>query len=169
MKPNALRLLSLCTLIAAWEIAGRTGNARLLPPVSKVMSAWLDLLLTGQLFQALGVSLQALTLGFILSVYSASHWGCSWDATAARKPFSTLHDRPAHGADDFVSFPFWSSPSAWGCTRGSGSSFFLPSSSSPSTPPPACARRSDTDRNGQVLRRQGKRTVHENHPARRLR
>jgi len=68
MKPNALRLLSLCTLIATWEIAGRTGNARLLPPVSKVMSAWLDLLLTGQLFQALGVSLQALTLGFILSV-----------------------------------------------------------------------------------------------------
>jgi len=68
MKPNALRLLSLCTLIAAWEIAGRTGNARLLPPVSKVMSAWVDLLLTGQLFQALGVSLQALTIGFVLSV-----------------------------------------------------------------------------------------------------
>ena len=68
MKPNTLRLLSLITLTAAWEIAGRTGNARLLPSVSKVMSAWLDLLLTGQLFQALGVSLQALTLGFILSV-----------------------------------------------------------------------------------------------------
>ena len=68
MKPNTLRLLSLITLAASWEIAGRTGNARLLPPVSKVMSAWFDLLLTGQLFQALGVSLQALTLGFILSV-----------------------------------------------------------------------------------------------------
>ena len=54
MKPNALRLLSLCTLIATWEIAGRTGNARLLPPVSKVMSAWLDLLLTGQLFATHG-------------------------------------------------------------------------------------------------------------------
>lgn len=68
MKPNTLRLLSLITLGAAWEIAGRTGNTRLLPPLSKVMSAWFDLLLTGQLFQALSVSLQALTLGFILSV-----------------------------------------------------------------------------------------------------
>lgn len=68
MKPNALRLLSLITLTAAWEIAGRTGNARLLPPASKVMSVWFDLLLTGQLFHALSVSLQALTLGFLLSV-----------------------------------------------------------------------------------------------------
>ena len=68
MKPNTLRVLSLITLVSAWEIAGRTGNARLLPPVSKVMSAWFDLLLSGQLFQALAVSLQALTIGFALSV-----------------------------------------------------------------------------------------------------
>lgn len=68
MKPNTLRLLSLVTLATAWEIAGRTGNARLLPPISKVMSAWFDLLVTGQLVQALGVSLQALAIGFILSV-----------------------------------------------------------------------------------------------------
>ncbi len=68
MKPNTLRLLSLITLGAAWEIAGRTGNARLLPPISKVLSAWFDLLVSGQLFQALGVSLQALTIGFVLSV-----------------------------------------------------------------------------------------------------
>jgi NitT/TauT family transport system permease protein len=68
MKPNTLRLLSVITLAALWEIAGRTGNARLLPPVSKVMSAWFELLVSGQLFQALGVSLQALLLGFALSV-----------------------------------------------------------------------------------------------------
>lgn len=68
MKPNTLRLLSLITLGAAWEIAGRAGNARLLPPISKVLSAWFDLLVSGQLFQALGVSLQALTIGFVLSV-----------------------------------------------------------------------------------------------------
>ena len=71
MKPNTLRLLSLITLGAAWEIAGRTGNARLLPPISKVLSAWFDLLVSGQLFQALGVSLQALTIGFVLSVLFA--------------------------------------------------------------------------------------------------
>ena len=68
MKASTLRLLSLITLGAAWEIAGRTGNARLLPPISKVLSAWFDLLVSGQLFQALGVSLQALTIGFALSV-----------------------------------------------------------------------------------------------------
>jgi NitT/TauT family transport system permease protein len=68
MKPNTLRFLSVITLAALWEIAGRTGNARLLPPVSKVMSAWFELLVSGQLFQALGVSLQALVLGFGLSV-----------------------------------------------------------------------------------------------------
>lgn len=68
MKPNTLRLLSLITLGAAWEIAGHTGNARLLPPISKVLSAWFDLLVSGQLFHALGVSLQALTIGFVLSV-----------------------------------------------------------------------------------------------------
>jgi NitT/TauT family transport system permease protein len=68
VKPNTLRLISLLTLGAAWEIAGRTGNARLLPPVSKVMSTWFDLLLSGQLIQALAVSLQALAIGFTLSV-----------------------------------------------------------------------------------------------------
>jgi NitT/TauT family transport system permease protein len=68
MKPNTLRLLSVITLAALWEIAGRTGNARLLPPLSKVLSAWVDIFVSGQLFQALAVSLQALVLGFGLSV-----------------------------------------------------------------------------------------------------
>jgi NitT/TauT family transport system permease protein len=44
------------------------GNAHLLPPVSKVLSAWLELLVTGQLLGALAVSLQALLLGFAISV-----------------------------------------------------------------------------------------------------
>jgi NitT/TauT family transport system permease protein len=69
MKPNTLRLLSVLTLALLWEIAGRTGNARLLPPFSKVAAAWLDLVLSGQLFQALAVSLQALAIGFALSVF----------------------------------------------------------------------------------------------------
>src|SRR5262249_32003503 len=38
------------------------------PPLSKVLSAWVELLVSGQLFQALLVSLQALFLGFLLSV-----------------------------------------------------------------------------------------------------
>ena len=68
MKPNTLRLLSLLTLTGIWEVAGRTGKARLLPPFSKVMSAWLDLLISGQLYHALAISLQALVIGFVISV-----------------------------------------------------------------------------------------------------
>ncbi len=68
MKPNTLRLLSLLTLGGLWEIAGRTGNARLLPPLSKVLTAWFDLIVSGQIFQALSISLQALAIGFTLSV-----------------------------------------------------------------------------------------------------
>lgn len=68
MKPNTLRCLSLITLAGIWELAGRSGNAHLLPPFSKVMTAWFELLMSGQLFQALAISLQALIIGFLLSL-----------------------------------------------------------------------------------------------------
>jgi ABC-type nitrate/sulfonate/bicarbonate transport system permease component len=68
MKASTLRIISLLTLGAIWEIAGRAGKAHLLPPLSKVITVWIELLLSGQLFQALAVSFQALTLGFLLSV-----------------------------------------------------------------------------------------------------
>ena len=68
MKPGALRLLSLITLALLWEIAGRTGNTRLLPPFSIVVVAWFELLVSGQLFRALSISLQAMALGYVLSV-----------------------------------------------------------------------------------------------------
>lgn len=68
MKARTLRTFSLITLGLIWEAAGRTGNAYLLPPLSKVISAWLELLSSGELLRALGVSLQALSIGFFLSV-----------------------------------------------------------------------------------------------------
>lgn len=68
MKRGTLRAISLVTLALLWEVLGRTQNAHLLPPLSKVLSTWIELLLSGQLLQALAVSLQALFLGFILSV-----------------------------------------------------------------------------------------------------
>lgn len=68
MKRGTLRALSLITLALLWEVVGRTQNAHLLPPLSKVISTWIELLLSGQLLQALAVSLQALFLGFLLSV-----------------------------------------------------------------------------------------------------
>ncbi len=68
MRPNTLRLLSVLTLALLWEAAGRTGNARLLPPLSVVATAGFDLLFSGHQFQALATILQALAIGFALSV-----------------------------------------------------------------------------------------------------
>jgi ABC-type nitrate/sulfonate/bicarbonate transport system permease component len=68
MKASTLRVISLLTLAAIWEIAGRTGNAHLLPPLSKVITVWVELLVSGQLFQAIAISFQALTIGFFISV-----------------------------------------------------------------------------------------------------
>ena len=68
MKAGTLRVLSLITVGLVWEAVGRTQNPHLLPPLSRVVTTWIELLLSGQLFQALGVSLQALVLGFLLSV-----------------------------------------------------------------------------------------------------
>lgn len=68
MKASTLRIISLLTLAAIWEIAGRSGNAHLLPPLSKVITVWLELLVSGQLFHALSISFQALVWGFFLSV-----------------------------------------------------------------------------------------------------
>jgi len=69
MKAGTLRIISLMSLAAIWEIAGRSGNAHLLPPLSKVITAWIELFVSGQLFQALSISLQALVLGFLFSVF----------------------------------------------------------------------------------------------------
>jgi NitT/TauT family transport system permease protein len=68
MKPRTLRIFSLITLGLVWEVSGRAGNAHLLPPLSKVANAWMELVSSGQLLRALGVSFQALTIGFFLSV-----------------------------------------------------------------------------------------------------
>ena len=56
MKASSLRILSLLTLAAIWEIGGRSGNAHLLPPLSKVLRVWVELLISGQLLQAIAIS-----------------------------------------------------------------------------------------------------------------
>jgi len=68
MKAGTLRIISLLTLAAIWEFAGRNGNAHLLPPLSKVAAVWLELLISGQLFHAIAISFQALAIGFFISV-----------------------------------------------------------------------------------------------------
>ena len=59
-------------------------NAHLLPPFSKVLSTWMELVISGQLFQALLVSLQALFLGFLLSVGLGVPLGLLMDKIAER-------------------------------------------------------------------------------------
>jgi len=67
--PKALyRTLSLITLGLLWEVVGRVKNAYLFPPLSRIFWAWLELVRSGELLRALLVSLQELTLGFLLSV-----------------------------------------------------------------------------------------------------
>ena len=68
MKASSLRILSLLTLSAIWEVGGRSGNAHLLPPLSKVLRVWVELLVSGQLLQAIAISFQALAIGFFVSV-----------------------------------------------------------------------------------------------------
>src|SRR5678815_2319821 len=68
MKAGTLRIISLLTLAAVWEIAGRNGNSHLLPPLSKVITVWIELLVSGQLFHAIAISFQALAIGFFISV-----------------------------------------------------------------------------------------------------
>src|ERR1043165_361158 len=68
MKAGTLRIISLLPLAAIWDFPGRNGNAHLLPPLSKVVTVWLDLLLSGQLLRAIAISFQALAIGFFISV-----------------------------------------------------------------------------------------------------
>jgi NitT/TauT family transport system permease protein len=68
MKAGTSRAISLITLALVWEWLGQTKNAHLLPPLSKIVAAWTELLFSGELMRALTVSFQALLLGFLLSV-----------------------------------------------------------------------------------------------------
>lgn len=68
MSKGKLRALSLIILAITWEAAARSENVYLFPPLSSILVAWVELVRSGQLIRSLLVSLQALTLGFLLSV-----------------------------------------------------------------------------------------------------
>lgn len=63
-----VNVLSIVTLAVLWEIAGRMMDTTLMPPLSKIASAWLRLLLSGKLLENLAMSLWTLAAGFILAV-----------------------------------------------------------------------------------------------------
>jgi NitT/TauT family transport system permease protein len=63
-----VNILSIITLALLWEIAGRMMDSTLIPPLSKIASAWLRLLMNGKLLENLAMSLWTLAAGFLLAV-----------------------------------------------------------------------------------------------------
>ena len=61
----------LVVLLLIWEIAGRTSNGGLLPPLSKVILAWIDLMKSGELPKALLTSLEPMFIGFFIAMIVA--------------------------------------------------------------------------------------------------
>jgi NitT/TauT family transport system permease protein len=69
LKPQlSVNVLSIATLALLWETAGRIMDTSLIPPLSKIASAWLRLLMSGKLLENLVTSLWTLATGFILAV-----------------------------------------------------------------------------------------------------
>jgi NitT/TauT family transport system permease protein len=62
---NVLSILSLAVL---WEVAGRTLDSALIPPLSQIGAAWWKLLSSGKLLSNLTMSLATLAAGFFLAV-----------------------------------------------------------------------------------------------------
>jgi NitT/TauT family transport system permease protein len=62
---NVLSILSLAVL---WEVAGRTLDSALIPPLSQIGAAWWKLLSSGKLLSNLTMSLTTLAAGFGLAV-----------------------------------------------------------------------------------------------------
>ena len=61
-------IISVVILAVLWEIAGRTLDSVLIPPLSQIGSAWLRLLVSGKLLSNLMMSLWTLAAGFFLAV-----------------------------------------------------------------------------------------------------
>ncbi|HEX2928165.1 MAG TPA: ABC transporter permease [Candidatus Binatia bacterium] len=62
---NVLSILSLAVL---WEIAGRSVDSALIPPLSQIGAAWWKMLASGKLLANLTMSLTTLVAGFFLAV-----------------------------------------------------------------------------------------------------
>ncbi len=65
LNANVLSILSLAIL---WEVAGRTLDSELIPPLSQISAAWWRLLVSGKLLSNLTMSLATLIAGFLLAV-----------------------------------------------------------------------------------------------------
>ncbi|MFQ5856672.1 MAG: ABC transporter permease [Anaerolineae bacterium] len=64
----ALRIVSLSLLMGVWELGGRLDRTLLFPPLSRVVAAFWQLLISGELLAGFAVSLQAFVIGFGLAI-----------------------------------------------------------------------------------------------------
>ena len=62
--------LVLGVLIGGWELIGRSVQSPLLPPMSAILTAWLDLIFTAGFQRDLGISLMTMAAGFSLALVS---------------------------------------------------------------------------------------------------
>ena len=62
-----VNIISIATLAVLWEVVGRMMNSTLIPPLSKIASAWFRLLMSGKLLENLAMSLWTLAVGFVLA------------------------------------------------------------------------------------------------------
>lgn len=66
LKNNLLYLVPITLFFVLWEIAGRTAQTPLFPPLSKVMGEFSSLMRNGVLLKALGASFGRVLIGYIL-------------------------------------------------------------------------------------------------------
>ena len=96
-------ILSLLSLAALWEIAGRAMNSTLIPPLSQIGAAWWKLLMSGKLLANLSMSLTTLAIGFSLAVLFGIVVGLLMGRFRAVEHFlGSLRQRADVGADHRV-------------------------------------------------------------------
>jgi NitT/TauT family transport system permease protein len=59
---------SVAALAAVWEVTGRLSNPLIFPPLSRVIAAWFEIILSGELLRGLALSISALLLGLSLAL-----------------------------------------------------------------------------------------------------
>jgi len=74
-KPTVVRLFSLLVLLCVWEYVGRHTNPILFTFPSAVARAFIELLVSGELFSYVKESLLVLTYSFILSIFVGAFFG----------------------------------------------------------------------------------------------
>jgi ABC-type nitrate/sulfonate/bicarbonate transport system permease component len=69
LQADRLRLAGSATSIALlWELTGRFTNPLLFPPLSSVVSAWIEIIWSGELLKGLALSISAFLVGLLLAL-----------------------------------------------------------------------------------------------------